>query len=82
MLQQMLKETGGHCHAKIRVGVWAPLSREAPNLIRVLSDVVFNANDGLPTGVGLPFGSDLSWEYPLGSSYGLEHCHGFSELYE
>ena len=61
----------GHGRAEIVAGVCAPLSREAPNLIRVLIDVILNADDGLPARVGLPFGCHLSWEDPLGSSYGL-----------
>jgi hypothetical protein len=51
VLKQMFKQTGGHACAEVGLGVGAPLSREAPNLIRVLLVVILNADDGLPTWV-------------------------------
>jgi hypothetical protein len=76
----MLKEAGGYCCAEVGTGMSAPPSCELPDLIGVALEVILNADDRLPSRVWLAIGCHLSREDPLGSSYGLEHCHGFSQL--
>ena len=48
VLQQMLKQAGGHGCAEVGVGVGTPFPCEAPYLLRVLLNVIFNTDDCLP----------------------------------
>jgi len=76
-LEKVLEQARGDSHAKIRIGMCAPLSREAPNLVRVLCDMMSNADDRLPTPIQLAVGRFLSWEKPLCFSYGMADAHIF-----
>ena len=75
MLEKVLEQARGDSHAKIRIGMCAPLSREAPNLVRVLCDMMSNADDRLPTPIQLAVGRFLPWEKPLCFSYGMADTH-------
>jgi hypothetical protein len=46
--QQVLKQAGSYGCAEIGVRVDTPLPCEAPYFLRVLLDVIFNPEDGLP----------------------------------
>ena len=65
ILKQVLKQARGNGGPEIRIGVCAPLPREAPDLIRVLLDMISDADDGLPACVQPAFRCFLARENPL-----------------
>ena len=80
MFEQVLKQTGGYRRAEIFISVGTPFPSEAPNFLRVLLDVILNAEDRLPPWVQLAIGCHSSGENPLCVSYSLDYVHRFSQL--
>ena len=71
VLNKVLKQAGGDRCAEVRVGVRAPLPREAPHLIGVLLDMVSDTDDRLPPWVQFALRRLLAGENPLCFANGL-----------
>ncbi len=79
MLKQMLHQACGDRRPDVRVGVGSPLPCEAPDLIRVLLDMLGDTDDRLPARIELSVGSLLAGENALCFSYGSDDTHVSSQ---
>ncbi len=75
VLKQVFKQAGRHSHPQVRICVSTPFPRKAPNLVRVLLDVLSNVYECLPSRVWLPFGGFLAWQDLLRFPYRLVDGH-------
>src|SRR5438874_12969648 len=78
VLQKVLKQARGHSRAEICIGMRPPFPSEAPHFVRVMLDMIRNADDRLPTRIQLALGSFRAWENLLRFSYGVGDIHVFS----
>jgi hypothetical protein len=78
VLEKVLKQAGRHSRPQVRICVRTPLASEAPDLIRMLRDMLGHIDHRLPARVPIAVRGLLAWKDPLRFPYGLADSHRFS----